>query len=158
MNEDMIRLIEEGLPVILTGKGISMWPMLKPGKNLVKLVKNDENPKKYDVVLFKDKNRFILHRIIDIKDNKYTMSGDNTILLEENIDRSQIIAKLDSFVPDVNRFKDNNYKWISVDNYFYKIYVVFVIVFAPIRRLILKKCYKILSKKVEHHVGKEGNI
>jgi|GEM_PF-6186439 len=70
-NREILPLIEEsiqsGVPVKLTVKGGSMAPLLRDGKDVVTLYPSDTGRlKKGDVVLFRHKNGFILHRIISI--------------------------------------------------------------------------------------------
>lgn len=77
--------------------GTSMYPFLKPNKHRVIISKvniNDIN--KYDVVLYKSNNKYILHRVIDIKDDILLIRGDNTLNIEY-INIQDIIAKLVSY-------------------------------------------------------------
>ena len=63
-------------------KGTSMLPVLKEGINKVVIGKVNRDLYKYDVVLYKVKNKYILHRIIDINDDELVIRGDNCITNE----------------------------------------------------------------------------
>ena len=158
MEKNLIDLIDSGDTIIISTKGYSMWPMLKPFNNLVKLKVIEGDIKKYDVVLFKHGSYLKLHRIVKCENDKYTISGDNTFNDETDIDRSQIIAVLESFVHDTSKIKNNQLKWISVDNRLYRLYSYLVVLFSPIRKTILKICYPFMKQRKEYYVGKERDI
>ena len=78
--------------IIYKFKGISMLPLLDEKKELIKIEKINAPLKKYDIVLFKrNNNSYVLHRIINIKDDIYDIVGDNQIFIEE-VKRNQIIG------------------------------------------------------------------
>ena len=84
--------IRDGGQFVFFPKGTSMNPTIVYEKDCV-VLKEPENLKKYDIVLYKRANgSFVLHRIIDIKNGTYTMRGDNQFLLENGISKEQIIA------------------------------------------------------------------
>ena len=92
--EDIIR--EKGY-YITVPKGTSMFPLLKGSINDICVVKADEI-QKYDVSLYKrDSGEYVLHRILDIRDDGYVCCGDNQWVLETGVRRDQIIGKLDSW-------------------------------------------------------------
>lgn len=64
-------------------KGESMRPMLRGGRDMVVIEPISKEIKKYDVILFKDKSsRYVLHRVIKIKDSVIITRGDNTYFTE----------------------------------------------------------------------------
>lgn len=67
-------------------RGISMYPFLKQGKDNVIISKLDKKVEKYDVVLFKNKDNYVLHRVIDINGNNLIIKGDNS----EGIEKANI--------------------------------------------------------------------
>ncbi len=82
-------------------KGISMLPLLDEDFDTVKIIKSD----KYqisDIILFKKPTGYVLHRIIDIKDNTYFIKGDNASYIDEIINKN-IIGKMEGY------FHNNNY-------------------------------------------------
>lgn len=84
--------IKDGGQFILYPRGTSMNPSIYEGKDCVVLVEIKE-PQKFDIVLYKRKSgQFVLHRIMKIKNGKYTMCGDNQYLFEKGIERNQLLA------------------------------------------------------------------
>lgn len=101
--------IRDGGQFVIFPRGTSMNPTIYEDKDCVVLVQADE-PARYDIVLYKRKSgRFILHRIMKIKDGNYTMCGDNQYIFEEGIKREQILAvvsevrKEDGSIFDINK-------------------------------------------------------
>lgn len=88
-------------------KGISMLPMLEQKRDTVVLSAIKEKPVKYDVVLYKVGNSYVLHRIIGVKNGYYVICGDNCIK-KEIVQSDKIIAKAIGFY--------KNGKYISCDD------------------------------------------
>ena len=78
--------------------GVSMRPLFKTHRDVVVIKKPEGELKKYDVVLYKSRNeeKFILHRIIGVKDDVYVIRGDNTYI-KEYVRKDKIIGVLVSF-------------------------------------------------------------
>lgn len=77
--------------------GTSMYPFLIQNKHRIIVSKvNINDIKKYDVVLYKSNNKYILHRVIDIKDNTLLIRGDNTPNIEY-VSVQNILGKLVSY-------------------------------------------------------------
>ena len=74
--------------------GRSMEPMLHERRNPVVITKIFRKLKKYDVVLYKRRADYVLHRIVKIKDGKYIIRGDNCYENEYNITDREIIGVL----------------------------------------------------------------
>ncbi len=91
--EPLIReAIRDGGQFILTPKGVSMLPTIKPICDKIVLVEA-HNIEKNDIVLYKRKSgMYVAHRIMKIKNGQYTMCGDNQFAFEDGIDKDQIIA------------------------------------------------------------------
>ncbi len=127
-NKEFIAIIEEhlnlGKTVSIKVKGNSMLPFFIDDKTLVDL-KKDNSYKKYDVVLAKYHNKYVLHRIIKIKDDKITLRGDGNL--------SKEIIGLNNIYGKVISFKTNNK---SIKNYKFK--VITWNLLRPIRKVLLK--------------------
>ena len=100
--EQLMPLIREqlanGQPVQFTTRGISMYPLLRNGKDQVVLGPLPEKLKKYDLPLYRrDNGKFVLHRIIRVTPEGYLISGDNQYKLEE-VSRQQMLAVVSAFV------------------------------------------------------------
>ena len=97
---------------IATPIGTSMLPLLRERLDTVKLVA-PTNIKKHDVVLYmRNDKTLVLHRIIRVHKNSFTMCGDNQCILEKHIKRSQIIAVMEGFYKEEEYFPctDKNYQ------------------------------------------------
>lgn len=107
MPEEYVRL-EELLPVIraclengesirFNPGGVSMLPMLHPGRDAVVLSPLPERLKKYDLPLYRRSNgQFVLHRIVGVGET-YTCMGDNQFDAEPGVTRQQLIGLVTAF-------------------------------------------------------------
>ena len=91
-------------------KGISMLPMLEQKRDTVVLSAIKEKPVKYDVVLYKVGNSYVLHRIIGVKNGYYVICGDNCIK-KGIVQSDKIIAKAIGF------YKNGKYIPCDDENY-----------------------------------------
>ena len=117
-------LLKEGRTVEFKVKGNSMLPFFKHEKTIVTLEK-PTNYKKRDVVLAKYNDLVLLHRIIKIKNNIYTLRGDG-LISKEYVKINDIYGKVVSFKTNDKKIK------------FYKTKVVIWLLLRPVRRLLLK--------------------
>lgn len=113
-------------------KGTSMRPLLHQGKDNIIVVKPDGRLKKYDVALYTDKTgKYILHRVIEVHEDHYIITGDN-LLMREYVTDDMVCGKLVGF------FK-NGKKYIDCENNkLYKAYSRIWVALRPIRPLYLK--------------------
>lgn len=103
--DDLVPIIKEhlaqGQSVTFSPKGISMLPMLRQGKDTVTLSPIVGKLKKYDLPLYQRQDgKYVLHRIVKVKDGFFTMAGDNQYTYENGIENRQIIAVVTSFTRD----------------------------------------------------------
>ena len=97
---------------IATPIGTSMLPLLRERLDTVKLVA-PTNIKKHDVVLYmRNDKTLVLHRIIRVHKDSFTMCGDNQCILEKHIKKGQIIAVMEGFYREEEYFPctDKNYQ------------------------------------------------
>lgn len=82
--------------------GTSMMPLLRQGRDLMVIDKRPEGRlKKYDAVLYKSKGgKYILHRILKVEHDSYTICGDHCIHREFGITDEQILGVLKAVVRD----------------------------------------------------------
>lgn len=78
--EDLLQ--KEGRLVYKT-KGTSMEPMLRQNRDLVIIEVPSARLQKYDVALYRCGEKYILHRVIGVKDGYYNIRGDNTYSIEQ---------------------------------------------------------------------------
>lgn len=110
--EDILK--RDGVLIYKT-RGVSMRPLLKENRDLVTIRPYTGRLKKYDVPLYrKHGGGYLLHRIIEVRDNDYVIRGDNTFVKEYGITDNRIVGVLTGF-----KRKKKDY---SVDNTGFKIY------------------------------------
>lgn len=117
-----------------TFKGSSMRPLLRQGRDLYTLAsKSSDRCKKYDIVLYRNaqKGKYVLHRIVEVRDDDYVILGDNCISKEYGVRDEDIIG----VVTSINR----NGKNIDVSDLKYRIYThIWVQAVHPIIRCIIR--------------------
>ena len=119
-----------------TCSGISMLPLLRQRKDLFTIEKPKGRCKKYDVVLYKrPPESYVLHRIVEVRENDYVILGDNCFYKEYGICDEDIIGIMTSFV--------RNGKQYLVSNKWYRLYAVVWYWLYPLRRLWMR-CKQIL--------------
>lgn len=112
--------------------GVSMRPLFKTHRDVAVLKKPDRDLKKYDVVLYTGaSHKYILHRIIGVRDDCFIIRGDNTFI-KEYVSRDKILAYLVSF--------NRKGKHHTVDELGYRIYSRFWNSIYPIRYLVNLFC------------------
>ena len=135
--------LNNGKTVQFKPSGNSMLPMLRPGIDTVVLKRAPEILNKYDVPLYiRADGHFVLHRVVNVRDGKYVMCGDNQWRLEHNIYPQQILAVMKGFYR-----KD---KYVSCDNLLYKVYYLLRTTALKIRiraGAIKRKCVRFLRNK-----------
>jgi len=114
-----------------TNVGSSMLPMLKQGRDLFTLVrKTDTRCRKYDVVLYRrPPDKFVLHRIVQVREQDYVILGDNCAHKEYGITDADILAVMTKFV--------RKGKEISVTDPKYRLYARFWYAVYPARELLM---------------------
>lgn len=81
-------------------KGVSMQPMLRQGRDLFTVTaKGTQRCRKYDVVLYRrPPEQYVLHRIIQVRENDYVILGDNCVNKEYGIRDEDILGVMTSFI------------------------------------------------------------
>lgn len=113
-----------------TVNGNSMFPMLRNKKDTVIIRSLTGRLRKYDIVLYKKRNMYILHRVVKIMPDVYVICGDNCVNLETDITDEQIIGKLDGFYRGEQQ--------ISMKGIAYKLYCRIWVGLYPVRCLMKK--------------------
>ena len=104
--------------MIITPSGMSMWPMLRGKRDTVYVTKPQGRLKKYDLPVYKRSDgALVMHRVMEVLPDSYTMCGDHQTVLEHGITDKQIIAVVKGFYRDE--------KYISADNKKYMRYCRF---------------------------------
>lgn len=95
--EELLPIIKESIrdggQFVFYPSGDSMQPTIIPAQDCVVLIE-PKDIKKYDLVLFTRKGgKFVLHRIMRIKNGEYTIKGDNQNWTEKS-SYDSVIAKV----------------------------------------------------------------
>lgn len=89
--------LDAGRSVRFAPRGVSMLPMVRPGRDTVLLSPAPERLKKYDLPLYRrDDGHYVLHRVVAAGET-YTCIGDNQFRLESGVRRDQVIALVTGF-------------------------------------------------------------
>ena len=94
-------------------KGTSMLPLLKEGRDLFTVVpKTSRRCEKYDVVLYRrPPEKYVLHRIIRVRDDDYVILGDNCLKKEYGITDGDIIGVMTSFVRKGREYSVSDWRY-----------------------------------------------
>lgn len=127
-----------------TNMGTSMLPMIKQGRDLFTLKKKTaERCKKYDVVLFRSPSgRYVMHRIVEVRENDYVLLGDNCLNKEYGITDADILAVMTEFVHKGKRYSVTDQRYLRYAKWRYASY--------PFRKMLMKlkiKCKDILRRR-----------
>lgn len=108
-------------------RGVSMLPMLRQGKDAVEVSPLPEKLKKYDLPVYQyPSGKYVMHRVVDVKDGYYVCNGDNLLQMEK-VYPEQMIAVVTAFT--------RNGKRIEVDDQGYLIYCKVWCAIRPARHL-----------------------
>jgi hypothetical protein len=141
MNKSIEEILENEGKHWQTTVGDSMEPMLKDRQNIVEIVKPQGPLKRYDLPLYRRPDgKYVLHRILKVKDGYYVTCGDNRYHCEK-VPKQWVIGVMSGY------FKGE--KYISADSKKYRFYVHLRCDFFFIRAtlLFLKKMFNILTEK-----------
>lgn len=118
--------------MVYTNVGDSMWPLLHEGRDLMIIDKKPEGRmKKYDAILYKRPcGKYIMHRILKVRQDDYVLCGDNRWLREFGVKDEWILGVLTAVVRKGKR--------VSVTNWKYRLYVHIWCDFYWIRAFILR--------------------
>lgn len=90
----VVALLEKGQRVTIPVKGVSMLPFIRGERDLVELTAPDRDRlQRDDIVLFRTHGRWIMHRILRVKDGVVTIQGDGVWRGKEVVSVNQIHGK-----------------------------------------------------------------
>ena len=127
--------------------GVSMYPMLRHRRDTIVIKPVEGRLKKYDVSLYKDNERYVLHRVIKVLPDAYIIRGDNCIN-KEYVTDDMVIGKLEEFYrnpKDVSKIKGADAKPVNMNGFKYKLYVRVMHYSFPIR-FMYRKCRNLLGR------------
>ena len=118
-------------------RGTSMRPLFKTHRDMVIIEKPKTPLKKYDVVLYRVSEDYVLHRIIGKKGDSYAIRGDNTFK-REYVTEDRIIGVLVAFNRKGKRgnVTDSSYKFYSrLWHFIYPIRYIFRLAYLATRKV-----------------------
>ncbi len=120
--------LEKNGSMTYSNVGTSMMPLLKQGRDLFTVAKKgSERCRKYDVVLYRrPPDKYVLHRVVKVRENDYVILGDNCINKEYGITDDDILGVMTSFVHKgkqhtVNDMTYRIYSHLWVDLSFFRV-------------------------------------
>ena len=94
----ILEMLENGGKAVFTPTGTSMLPMLRDGSDTVTLEKPEFPLRRYYLPLYRrEDGTYILHRIIEVSGDCYTMRGDHQLHQEYGITQEQILGVVCEF-------------------------------------------------------------
>ena len=124
--------------IVYTCNGTSMMPLLRQHRDVIEIrPKGEHRCRKYDVVLYKRGENYILHRILRVLPDGYIITGDNNTFLEYDIKDVQIIGVMVRLVRDG--------KEIHMTDRKYRLYVHLWCDCYPVRMFLLRVKRKLRS-------------
>ena len=130
--EEMLR--EKGY-LVYTNVGVSMMPFLRERRDIIEIRPLRGRAKKYDVVLYKAGDKYILHRVLKVRPDDYVICGDHNIFLEYGVTDARILGVMTRVI--------RNGKSVTPDSFFYKCYVRLWCAPYPVRIALLRTVQKI---------------
>ena len=133
--EELMQLVREEIArgqVIryLPFRGRSMLPMLRQGKDSVELSPLPKKLKKYDLPVYRfPSGKYVMHRVVAVKDGYYICNGDN-LLQMETVYPEQLIAIVSAFTRNGRR--------VEVTDFRYRLYCRLWCAVRPIRHLFMR--------------------
>ena len=117
--------------LIYTTSGCSMRPFLRSGEDLVYIERRPQGRcRKYDAVLYRrHSGLYVLHRIVKVCPNSYTLCGDHCWQQEPGVTEDQILGVLTGVI--------RNGRKIDVNHWSYRLKVWLWYVLYPIRGTFL---------------------
>ena len=117
--------------LIYTSVGTSMLPLIRERRDVIEIRAKSPNKRcnRYDVVLFKGADKYILHRVLKVREKDYIICGDHNVQCEIGVTDRQILGVMTRLI--------RNGKQITPSNKAYKLYVHLWCDFFHIRVAIL---------------------
>lgn len=117
--------------LVYTNVGMSMMPLLRQRRDIIEIRRKNPSTrcKRYDAVLYKRGDKYILHRVLKVRPNDYVICGDHNIWREYGITDAQILGVMTRVI--------RNGKSIYPTDWNYKLYVHLWCDFYHVRAAIL---------------------
>lgn len=108
---EVARLLDEGREVVITPKGRSMLPFIRGDVDRIKLRQPDKLSVG-DIVLAYFGNRYVLHRIVAINGDEFTLMGDGNLKDTEQGVRTNVVGKVIEIITPDNHHRKPGKAWL----------------------------------------------
>ena len=128
--------------LIYSNVGDSMLPLIRQGRDLVVIEKNQGRLKRYDIPLYKrDSGQYVLHRVLKVREHDYVICGDHSWGREKGITDRHIIGILTAVVRDG--------KEIPMDSIRCRLYAHLWCDLFPLRALLMRVGRRFKNRKTK---------
>ena len=131
--EELMPLLRERLAAgqsvrYLPFRGVSMLPLLRQGKDSVEISPLPQKLQKYDLPVYQyPSGKYVMHRVVDVQEDRYICLGDNTYEYEY-VTHQMMIGVVTAFRRGEKR--------ISVDAPAYRLYCRVWCAVFPLRKML----------------------
>ncbi len=134
--------LRENGALTYTNKGVSMLPLLREGRDMFTVRRKDsERCKAGDVVLYRRGRDYVLHRVVEVRENDYVILGDNCITYEYGIKDSDILGVMTGFTRGGREY--------SVESRGYRLYT-FMMLHTTTIRLFMRRAISWALRKLRY--------
>ena len=117
--------------LIYSNVGSSMLPLIRQGRDRVVIEKASGRLRRYDVPLYRrDSGKYVLHRVVQVRENDYVLCGDNRWRRETGITDRHVLGVLTAVI--------RNGKELPVTALRYRAYTRIWCALFPLRSLALR--------------------
>ncbi len=137
---EIIRQLQEERSVVIRVRGNSMRPFLRDDIDLVTIEAKRNSLKCLDLVLFVYGDKYLLHRIVKMKNNIFFIRGDNNKSMNsEQIYKEKIIGIVTSVKRRNKEIKTNTLIWKIGSFIWVKTHRIRVIIYCIKHHLYIKR-------------------
>ena len=123
-------MLDERGYVVYTNVGTSMMPLLRQRRDIIEIrPKTEGRCERYDVILYKVGEHYVLHRVLEAREGYYVVAGDNNAFLEHVTDE-QVLGVMTRIIRDG--------KDVTMDSPKYRAYVHLWCDALPVRFALLR--------------------
>ena len=135
--------------IIYKNVGTSMMPMIREGRDVMVISRSEGRLRRFDIPLYKRGDKYILHRVLKVREKDYVIAGDHCVYREYGVTDEDIIGVLTGL------YRDG--KPVSLDSLGYKLYCHLWCDFYHVRVFILRvKSYlRAAWHRLTHGKGKK---
>lgn len=109
--EFLLDVMRDSGAISLPVQGKSMRPFLKEGRDSVVLIVPNGDYKKGDIVVYKRKNTYVMHRIVSVGQNTVSIMGDNEINPDNGVDKNNIVAVVKEIRRNGKVISNRDFEW-----------------------------------------------